>query len=251
MEEDAARGEPESRRWYALAAAAVALILAIFVVLMATVGPAGSGGEMTPSPTAQPTGDGTSAEPTSTAEPSAGTPSASPASSSAGPVVLELGDSRVTVLPGWRLYADEVVQDDRRLVRLRHLETDTRIQIVTLTSINEDLATACSDLVTEQSKTYDNVAESATVDVSVAPGAEGVACSFTGTRTSDSVATKVDFTLVRRDTDSTTIVFRDTIPVAVPADSPARTELAVIECGAAYSFGVTISQCATPDQADG
>ncbi len=243
----------EGRRWYAFGAVAVAVVLAVLVGFIAA---RGGSDQAIPGPTAQhtptgaSTGETTDAGNTQSASPDASAePTASPSPS--GPVIVRLEDASVTVLPGWQLYADEEVQDDRRLIRLRQLTTDTRIQIVTLTSISGSLETACSDLMAEQSRTYGNVAESPTVAVAVAAGAEGVACSFTGTRTTDGVAIKIDFTLVRRTSDAVSIVFRDTIPVSVPADSPARTELALIECGAAETFGVAIDQCATPGRADG
>lgn len=249
----------ERRRWYALGALAVVLALAVFVAYMAL------GGRYDSAEPTTGTSEQGSAEPSATAPaPSGGTapesPQPSPSTSASpqpsptpSPTVLDLGDTSVTVLPGWQVYADEVVQDDRRLVRIKHATTDTRIQIVTLTSITGDLQTACTDLTTEHRQAYSDVADSATVDVSVAAGATGVACGFTGTRISDKVEVKVDFTIVQRASDKTSIVFRDVVTQTVPADSPARTELATMECGAADDFGVTISQCAsaTPGQGDG
>ncbi|NHB83746.1 hypothetical protein G7085_00895 [Tessaracoccus sp. HDW20] len=63
--------------------------------------------------------------------------------------VLDLGDAKIELLPGWQLYADEVVQDDRRLVRIKQVATDTRIQVVTLTSVTGPLASACEDLIAD------------------------------------------------------------------------------------------------------
>lgn len=196
--------------------------------------------ETPPSPTGNPTG-------LQSPDPS------SPASLPDASAVLDLGAAEVPVLPGWELYADEVVQDNRRLVRIKQSATDTRIQIVALSSVTGPLTDACTDLVNDHRASYSGVATSLAVSVPVASGAEGVACSFTGTRTSDEVPTRVDFTVVRRDSDAISLVFRDTIPQSVPADSPARAELVRIECAAADSFGVTISQCAatTPGQASG
>lgn len=220
-------------------------------------------------PGATPTGS-TAPEPTESQAPGSadpsGTPGGQPATSPSAtatpapstpatpsPVVLDLTDAQVTVLPGWQLYADEVVQENRRLIRIKQLATDTRIQIVTLPGITGPLTDACTDLVNDHRGSYSNVAASLAVSVPVATGAEGIACSFTGTRTSDNVPTRVDFTIVRRDSDAMSLVFRDTRPQEVPADSPALAELVRIECAAADSFGVTISQCAsaTPVQGGG
>ncbi|AQP46941.1 hypothetical protein BW730_04800 [Tessaracoccus aquimaris] len=242
------------RRWYALGALAVVLALIVGVLFFvlrpgaeqANPGPtstAGTGGTTAsegPSP-ATSTTPSASTQPSATPSPTV-TPTPTPTAPT--PLILDLGDAKVTVLPTWQLYADEKVQDDRRLVRLKHLETDTRIQIVTLTSIDGDLDTACTDLMAEQRQTYSDVVLSETVAVAVGEGASGVACGFTGTRTSDDVAMRVDFTIVRRDSDQKSIVFRDTVPQSVPADAPARAELATMECGAADTFGVAIKQCA-------
>ena len=246
--------EDPRRRWYALGALAVVLAL-IVGVLFFVLRPGAEQANPGPTPTAATDGPSpsTGATPATSTTPSASTqPSATPSPTmtptptptTPAPLILDLGDANVTVLPTWQLYADEKVQDDRRLVRLKHLETDIRIQIVTLTSIDGDLDTACSDLMAEQRQTYSDVVLSETVSVAVGDGASGVACGFTGTRTSDDVAMKVDFTIVRRDADQKSIVFRDTVPQSVPADAPARAELATMECGAADTFGVAIKQCA-------
>lgn len=209
--------------------------------------PNGSHAPGSTEPSGTPGGQPATAPPSATVRPAPSTP-ATPS-----PVVLDLTDAQVTVLPGWQLYADEVVQENRRLIRIKQLATDTRIQIVTLPGITGPLTDACTDLVNDHRGSYSNVAASLAVSVPVATGAEGIACSFTGTRTSDNVPTRVDFTIVRRDSDAMSLVFRDTRPQEVPADSPALAELVRIECAAADSFGVTISQCAsaTPVQGDG
>lgn len=245
----------ERRRWYALGALAIILALAIFVAYMAVgnrtrqaepAPRASSAASAAPTPTSDPSGATASQTPMSTSSASA---SPSPSSTAASDT-LDLGDASLKVLPGWQVYADEVVQDNRRLVRLKRGDSDSRIQIVTLTSLSGDLKQACADLTTEHRQAYSDVAESATVNVAVADGATGVACGFTGTRTSDKVPVKVDFTIVQR-ADKTSIVFRDVIPQSVAADSPIRGELATMECGAANSFGVKITQCASVGKADG
>ena len=50
-----------------------------------------------------------------------------PSPSPTPPGVLDLGDAVVTVPDGWEVYADELVQDARRLVRLRDPATDVRV----------------------------------------------------------------------------------------------------------------------------
>ena len=159
------------------------------------------------------------------------------------PAELDLGDVRLTVPDGWEVYADEVVQDDRRLVRLREPATDVRVQAVTLTTVGEDLTQACRDLVTDQQQAFTGVAESVVVDVPLTGGASGVSCAFTGTRTSDTVAAKVEFTIIRRDADAQSLVFRDTVPDSVAEGSPVLAQLADMECAATETFGVVVGTC--------
>ncbi|MDO5677120.1 MAG: hypothetical protein Q4G35_06390 [Propionibacteriaceae bacterium] len=168
-----------------------------------------------------------------------------------GPVPVELNDGATLMMPpGWELYADELVQDSRRLVRMSEHATDVRIQAVTLTSVTSPLHDACLELVADHRQSYNNVAEGLPVAVAISGEGSGVSCNFTGTRTSDNVPTSVEFTLLQR--GDITLVFRDTIPSAVPDDSPALAQLVEMECRAAEGFGVTVDQCAlTPGQAGG
>ena len=150
---------------------------------------------------------------------------------------------QLTVPEGWEVYADEVVQDDRRLVRLREPVTDVRVQAVTLTTVGEDLAQACRDLVTDQQQAFTNVAESVVVDVPLTGPASGVSCAFTGTRASDGVAAKVEFTIILRDEDAQSLIFRDTVPDSVAETSPVLAQLAGMECAATETFGVVVGSC--------
>ena len=198
----------------------------------------------TVSPTATVTETGTDDLPTGPEE------EPSPVSSIPGGVRLELNGVVLDMPPGWQLYADETVQGDRRLVRIRELVTDVRIQAVALTNVTGSLDDACLDLVADHRQLYSAVAEGLPVNVPVSGDAVGVSCNFSGTRTSDGVANRVEFTLLQ--SGGVTLVFRDTIPAAVSTDAPALTQLIAMECAAAESFGVVIDQCAiTPAQADG
>ena len=198
----------------------------------------------TVSPTATVTETGTDDLPTGPEE------EPSPVSSIPGGVRLELNGVVLDMPPGWQLYADETVQGDRRLVRIRELVTDVRIQAVALTNVTGSLDDACLDLVADHRQLYSAVAEGLPVNVPVSGDAVGVSCNFSGTRTSDGVANRVEFTLLQ--SGGVTLVFRDTIPTAVSTDAPALTQLIAMECAAAESFGVVIDQCAiTPAQADG
>lgn len=177
-------------------------------------------------------------------------PEPSPISSVPGGVLLELNGTVLDMPPGWQLYGDELIQDDRRLVRIRDVTHDVRIQAVSLTNVVGPLATACQELVRDHRELYTGVAQGLPVDVPLAGAGEGASCAFTGTRASDAVANQVEFTLLRL--NDTTLVFRDTIPASAPEDAPARSQLVAMECAAAESFGIAVSQCALiPGPGDG
>lgn len=185
-----------------------------------------------------------SAPPTATGSP---TPPASSAAASPTPSVtaspVALDDATISVPEGWELYADEQVQDDRRLVRIQESEADVRLQAVTLTSVTGELDTACEQLITEHEASYSNVATTPPFTVPVAPGGDGYSCGFRGVRASDSQPMTVTFTLLRRSTDDHTLVLRSTVPEGVTADSEAATQLEDITCQAATSFDVDLSRC--------
>lgn len=248
------RGVTEPRRdsdarlaWLAIGVLGVAMAVVI-AALYIVVG----GRDSTPAPSSP---SASTAAPTQSAAPSAtaagsvsGTPTplASPSptpSPTTAPAVLDLGDVVLVVPDGWELYADEMVQDGRRLVRVREPLSDTRVQAVTLTTVGDDLAQACRDLVTDQQQAFAGVAESVVVDVPLTGAAAGVSCAFTGTRTEDGIAAKVEFTLIRREADNQTLIFRDTVASAVPASAPVLAQLAAMECAAAETFGVVVASC--------
>lgn len=245
------------RAWTWLIALGVALSIAVAVMFLAFGGRDLTTAPATTDPAPSPGASGSAyASGSTSAAPSASSAAPSPTASDAGsaspqptspptpsPEVIDLGDATVTVPAGWEIYADELVQDERRLVRLRDPATDTRVQAVTLTSVEGELDQACRDLVTDQQEGFGGVAESVVIDVPLTGAAAAVSCAFTGTRTADGVAAKVEFTLIRRDSDSQSLLFRDTVATSLAPDSPALAQLTAMECAAARSFGVLIGSC--------
>lgn len=242
--------EDEASRRARVRLAVLAVALAVLIVgLYIVIGPRSpntrspapfspwSIGAASPSPAEPPTGEASPPP----AHPSPLSDESTPIPSPAAPV--DLGDVQLTVPEGWEIYVDEVVQDDRRLVRLREPATDVRVQVVTLATVGQELDHACRDLVTDQQRAFTDVAESVVVDVPLTGGASGVSCGFTGTRVSDSVAAEVDFTIIRRDEDAQFLVFRDTVPDSVPDSSPVLAQLAIMKCAASETFGVVIDSC--------
>lgn len=266
VEEPRGGDEPSRSAWLAIAGLGVALALLIGVLYI-VVGGRDSSAE--PSPTTSPTGTlsaspapsgspSSSASPSMSGSPTAPTspsPSPSPSASptpTVDPALLTLNGMELRIPEGWELYADETIQDNRRLVRLMDPATDVRVQAVTLPEVAPELDEACMDLMADHRGLYDDVAESLAVDVPVTGAGAGVACSFTGTRASDGQPGKVEFTVLRRESDGHSLIFRDTIPGGIADDAPARQQLFTAECAAATSFGLTVDQCvATPGQADG
>lgn len=207
----------------------------------------------TTTPPAPPTATEPEDEPeseTSPSQPGTETPPTPPETDIAL-VPVTIDDGVTLLMPGsWELYADEIVQNERRLVRLRETDTDVRIQAVSLTTVTSPLDEACLELVADHRQSYTDVAEGLPVAVPISGEGEGRSCNFTGTRVSDDVAATVEFTLLQL--GDSTLVFRDTIPATVADGSPVLAELVAMECGAAADFGVAINQCAiTPDQGDG
>lgn len=254
------------RRTWLIAAILPLLLAAAIAVVWLTVGPRDSGlttavpSETSSTPTS---GDSGQPEPIATAPLPSGSALASPAGRPSAPgddvsgspsvpatTQLDLNGILFDMAAGWELYTDELVQDERRLVRMSEPNTDVRIQAVSLTSVSGPLDEACLDLMAEHRSLYTAVAEGLPVEVAINGEGEGVSCNFTGTRASDSVPTTVEFTLLQL--DGVTLTFRDTVPSAVPEDSPALSELIAMECQAAASFGVAVDQCSlTPGPGGG
>lgn len=199
-----------------------------------------------PSPSTSP-----SASPTNTLAPSASA-SPSPSPGAEGSVLpslpvqgaLEIDDAKITVPSGWELYADQMVDDSRRLVRLREPVSDIRAQFVTLTSIDDDLNAACQALVKDQSAAYEDVTPALVSPIGLnSTAGSGVTCGFTGTRTSDGVSNTVTFTIVQRSEDEHSLVLRSTIPSTIPADDAKRAALFGLNCEASTSFGLPLPLC--------
>ena len=216
--------DPAPRRfWVPLAALGVLLAAALVAVFWL---PGSSGPAATASRSSLPT-----------------TPASPAPSPSAVTSPLPLDDATLQVPEGWDVYADEQVQDDRRLVRLEQGETGVRVQAVTLTSVDGDLSTACSLLITELESSYTDPAQTTAFTVPVAPGGEGYSCGFRGERTSDEQPGTVTFTMLRRDADAHTLVLRASVPDTAADDTQAAAQLEALTCSAAASFDVDLTRC--------
>lgn len=191
--------------------------------------------------------------PTDSAAPLPGTVSAVPASTpppepspdgSAAAGLIELNDASFNGADGWTVYGDEMIEEDRRAVRLSDQDTDARFQAVTLLPGDADLAQSCSSLVDLQQTQFNDPTRELVVPVGTnAAAGSGVRCGFSGVRSSDGVASTVIFTLVSRASDSHVLMLRSTVPAAVSSDSPAVGQLNSMSCQASESFGVTLPLC--------
>lgn len=173
--------------------------------------------------------------------------SSAPTIAPSGPVDLvdiQLDDAGFALPAEWELYADEVVDGSRRLVRIREPLSDVRAQLVSLTSIGTDLSGACQALIDDQDGNYSNMVPvlPAAIGLASAEGT-GVTCGFRGIRASDAQENSVTFTLLQRTSDGHSLVLRSTVPASVSADSAARTALFGISCQASTSFGVPLPLC--------
>ena len=200
-------------------------------VVSPTLGPADQPGSTGP---ANDTSPGGSVSPSPTGMPSV----------AAGPAVVQLDDAGFTLPEGWELYTDEVVDDSRRLVRIREPLSDVRAQLVSLISIGDDLNAACQALVDDQSGAYSQVVPvlPSAIGLSSAEGM-GVTCGFRVVRTSDQQHNNVTFTLLRRASDGHSLVLRSTVPSSVNTDSAPHAAFFGIDCEASSSFGVPLPLC--------
>lgn len=242
-----------SRRRPALVVAAAGLAVAVLIaVIYLSKGPSTSAGPASPSPSPSLSVASPSSEPSNS--PAQSTDLSSPSGSAlatnskppspVGNMALDLNDARVTIPSGWELYADEAVDDSRRLLRLRDPHTDIRAQLVTLTSIDENLNAACQALVDDQSRAYEDVTPALTSPIGLNSDAgSGVTCGFTGTRASDGQSNSVTFTIVQRGEDDHSLVLRSTIPATVVADDPGRAALVALNCEASSTFGLPLPLC--------
>ncbi len=172
-------------------------------------------------------------------------PPAEPVPTGASTVgLIELNDAQFAIPEGWTLFGDEVIEGDRRAVRLRHESTDAGLQAVTLVPEATDLSASCTSLVDLQQTQFNDVSLQlvAPVGVDVAMGAS-VRCGFAGVRISDGVPNTVTFTLVSRVSDSHALMLRTTVPESVAEDTTIRSQLSTMTCGASTSFGVPFPLC--------
>lgn len=155
-----------------------------------------------------------------------------------------VGDASITLPENWTIYADEVTEGDRRLIRASADDTALRLQVATLTTVGTDVTAACLALVEDQSAQYD-------VDFQISPryvsvsgeGAIGVTCGFVGTRTDQEESTSVLFTMVQREEDLHTLVLRTMHPTGTDASSLESRQLTSLTCEAATTFGHTLPLC--------
>ncbi|TRY19456.1 hypothetical protein FOJ82_00650 [Tessaracoccus rhinocerotis] len=156
---------------------------------------------------------------------------------------IELNDTTFLAADGWVLYGDDLVEGDRRVVRLSDPTSDTRLQVLTLLQ-DQDLAASCEALVAAQKGHFVVMSEQLARPVGVAPEeGTGVSCGFAGVRTSDGLANSVSFTLLRRAADSHVLMLRTTIPDAVGVGDQPRRDLTQMTCAASSGFGVPLPLC--------
>lgn len=192
-------------------------------------------------PTAGPTD---APEPASTSPSASATTSPSPTATPSPPGVREVvGDTEVTIPAHWQLYADEITEGDRRLVRAMDTASDVRIQVATLTTVGTDLETACQALIADQGSGYDVDFQFMPRYVTVDGDATALSCGFVGTREGDDAATNVLFTMVQRRSDLHTLVLRVMRPQALPPGHDAVREVAVMNCEATTNFGSPLPLC--------
>lgn len=180
------------------------------------------------------------------------TPSASPdpentegAPEAVGELIVN--DTSLTAPPGWLLYGDESIENDRRVIRLSHAETDVRLQVATLPESAGDVAAACEALSLSQQELFTDVTPSPTLGIGVDPAqGSGVTCGFHGTRSGDGVANTVTFTVVLRVSDGHLLSLRSMIPDSLdngPSSEQARGDLAAMNCAASRNFQVMLPLC--------
>lgn len=162
----------------------------------------------------------------------------------ATPGEIELNDTSFVPALDWGVYGDDLIEGDRRMVRLSHSGTDARLQAVTLTATDPDLTASCRALVTTQSEQFDMVEEGLALPMGLDSDlGEGVTCAFSGLRATDQVPNTVTFTLVRRHVDGHLLMLRHTVPDAVDAGDVSRQQLASMSCQASIGFGVPLPLC--------
>ncbi len=188
--------------------------------------------------------------PTPVTEPTSPTPSPDPENTEGAPEAigeLQVNDTSLTAPPGWRLYGDESIENDRRVIRLSHAETDVRLQVATIAEVQGDVAEACETLSTAQQESFTDVTSTPTLGIGIDPAqGSGITCGFHGTRAGDGVAVTVTFTVVLRISDGHLLSLRSMIPDSLehsPESERARGDLAAMNCAAGRNFQVTLPLC--------
>ncbi|MDO5083943.1 MAG: hypothetical protein Q4D89_11165 [Arachnia propionica] len=183
-------------------------------------------------------------------EPTSPTPSPDPENTEGAPEAigeLQVNDTSLTAPPGWRLYGDESIENDRRVIRLSHAETDVRLQVATIAEVQGDVAEACETLSTAQQESFTDVTSTPTLGIGIDPAqGSGITCGFHGTRAGDGVAVTVTFTVVLRISDGHLLSLRSMIPDSLehsPESERARGDLAAMNCAAGRNFQVTLPLC--------
>lgn len=228
-----ATGRPErdgaddagTRQWIVVGAIGVlmAVMVGILYVVFGSDSPSGESTTPARSPSAVPS------------------PTASPSPPGMREVV---GDTAVTIPAHWQIYADEITEGDRRLIRGMDTRSDVRIQVATLTTVGTDLESACQALIADQGSGYDVDFQVMPRFISIEGDAVALTCGFVGTREGDEEATNVLFTMVQRGSDLHTLVLRVMRPQDLPSDDTAAREVAAMNCEATTNFGSALPLCA-------
>lgn len=198
-----------------------------------------------PQPSARPLPTQSPTEPASpVTEPPETEPEVEPEPTALPAGTLKLDDTGFSAPQGWLLYGDDVIEGDRRMVRLSHTTTDVRLQAVSLLGQDENLQASCRALMDTQGEQFALTSEQLALPVGVDPTqGQGVTCGFSGVRLSDGIANTVTFSLVRRASDGNVLMLRHTVPDAVPAGDPARRDLVDMSCQASVGFGAPLPLC--------
>lgn len=250
----------QRRGWWAAGAVTLVVLIPVlwFVLLSTPGGQPVSPPSPLPSTTASPSAEASGAVAATTSPPAVAPPL--PGTASPGPVInapvepapsggstvglIELNDARFTIPDGWTLYGDEVIEGDRRAVRLSNAATDARLQAVTLVPGTTALEASCTSLVDLQQTQFAEVSRQLVVPIGVDDSlGSGVRCGFSGIRSADGVPTTVTFTLVSRISDAHVLMLRSTTPDAAANNTDMMLQLASMSCEASASFGVPQPLC--------
>lgn len=155
----------------------------------------------------------------------------------------KIDDTTITVPPHWRIYADEVTEGNRRLLRLIEDESRVRLQVATITTMSDDLHAACGALINDQGQGYTVDSQLGPREITALGDASAVMCGFVGTKEGETTATNVMFTLVQRPSDEHTLVLRVMRPDDLAPDNDALQEVSRMSCEASREFGHPLPLC--------